>query len=251
MKKFVSLILTIFCVSCFCTTCMAEDAPLLVDNYGNNGYFSDEEFSEITKALEDVSSKFDSDVIIRIESRISGDVEDYAFNVIENYLDQTNGEDGVLLLIAIDSRDYWFVTKGDCEDAFDNSNFDLIEERVVAKLSNNDFYGACITYANYCEVIIPDAGANRVLARVKLIGIFAIVGVVIALVVCLILKAQLKSVKAERTANNYVKRGSFDLTTSNDLFLYKTVTKVKRESNSSGGSHSSGGHSGGSRGGKF
>lgn len=251
MKKFVSILLTLFCVSCFCITCTADEAPLLVDNYGTKGYFSDEEFDEITKALEQVSAKYDSDVIIRIESRISGDVEEYAFEVIEDYLDKTDGEDGVLLLIAVDSRDYWFITKGECEYAFDSSNFDLIEEKVVDKLRNNDFYGACITYANYCDVIIPDAGANRMLARVKMIGIFLVIGVVIALVVCLCLKAQLKSVKTERTANNYVKKGSFDLTTSNDLFLYKTVTKVKRETGSSGGGGGHSSHSGGSRGGKF
>ncbi len=253
MKKLVSLFLTIFCVSCFCVTANADEVPLLVDNYGDDGYFTKEEFDEISEKLQEVSDKYDSDVIIRIESKVYGDVEEYAFEVIEEYLDETDGEDGVLLLIAVDSRDYWFITKGECEYAFDSFNFDLIEDKVVEKLKDDDFYGACITYAEYCDEIIPDAGSNRIFARVKMIGIFLIIGVVIALVVCLCLKSQLKSVKTERSANNYVKKGSFDLTTSNDLFLYKNVTKVKRQSSSSGGGggRSGGGHSGGSRGGKF
>lgn len=249
MKKLVSLLLTLLCVSCFGITAFADDPAYLTDV---DGFFSQEEYDDISQRLEEVSDKFDSDVIIYVESWIHGDVEEYAFEICEDYLEETGGEDAVLLLIGTESRDYWFITKGECEYAFDNSNFDLIEEKVVEKLKVNDFHGACITYADYCEKIIPDADFNKGLHNLIMVGIFLIIGLVIALVVCLILKAQLKSVKKQKTANNYVKRGSFDLTTSNDLFLYKNVKKIKRESGSSGGhGGGGGGHSGGSRGGKF
>ena len=66
------------------------------------------------------------------------------------------------------------------------------------------------------------------------------------LVVALILKGQLKSVRKQNQANVYVKPGSMQLTTSNDFFLYRTVDRTKKESSSSSSSGSSRNVGGGS-----
>ena len=63
------------------------------------------------------------------------------------------------------------------------------------------------------------------------------------------MRAQLKSVRTQDSAVDYVRQGSMALTRSNDIFLYHTVTKTakpKDSDSSSGGSDSDHGGTGGS-----
>ncbi len=63
----------------------------------------------------------------------------------------------------------------------------------------------------------------------KMIGISAIIGVVIALVVCLIMKSRMKTAVPKITANDYIRKNSFNITRSRDIFIYSDVTKKKRQ----------------------
>ena len=55
-----------------------------------------------------------------------------------------------------------------------------------------------------------------------------IVGIVVAFIVTLIMKGQLKSVRQQRAASNYVVAGSFRLTARSDVFLYRNVVRRER-----------------------
>ena len=54
------------------------------------------------------------------------------------------------------------------------------------------------------------------------------VGLLVALIVTLIMKGQLKSVRFQRAASSYIRSGSFHLTQSYDLFLYRNVTRTPK-----------------------
>jgi len=54
------------------------------------------------------------------------------------------------------------------------------------------------------------------------------IGIVIAFIVVLIMKSQLKSVHFQAAANNYIKENSLNVTLSRDIFLYSTVTRVAK-----------------------
>ena len=73
-------------------------------------------------------------------------------------------------------------------------------------------------------------------------------GCLIALIVVLVMLSQLKSVKPKRGAAEYTKADGMRMTRSSDLFLYRTVSRIRRETDSSG-SHGGGGYRGGSSGG--
>jgi uncharacterized protein len=75
----------------------------------------------------------------------------------------------------------------------------------------------------------------------KTLLICAGVGLVIGLIVVLILKGQLKSVRRQNQANAYIRPGSMQVTVARDLFLYRNVTKTRRQSNNSSGGSSGGG----------
>ena len=57
------------------------------------------------------------------------------------------------------------------------------------------------------------------------------IGAIIAFIVTGILKAQLKSVRKEAAAANYVVDGSFQLTGKMDTFLYRNVVRRERPKN--------------------
>ena len=58
-----------------------------------------------------------------------------------------------------------------------------------------------------------------------------VIGIVVAFIVTLIMKGQLKSVRQQKTASNYVVDGSFRLTGRSDVFLYRNVTRRERPKN--------------------
>jgi len=58
-----------------------------------------------------------------------------------------------------------------------------------------------------------------------------VIGIVVAFIVTGIMKAQLKSVRKQRNAANYVVSGSFQLTGQSDVFLYRNVVRRERPKN--------------------
>ena len=58
-----------------------------------------------------------------------------------------------------------------------------------------------------------------------------VIGIVVAFIVTLIMKGQLKSVHQQKAASNYVVDGSFRLTGRSDVFLYRNVTRRERPKN--------------------
>ena len=79
------------------------------------------------------------------------------------------------------------------------------------------------------------------------------IGLVIGLIAVLVMESQLKSVALQKSAVNYVKPGSLNVTNGSELFLYANVDRQYIEpsssSSSSGGSSSHTSSSGRSHGG--
>ena len=84
---------------------------------------------------------------------------------------------------------------------------------------------ACAEEINYDP---NSADANDILTRI-LIG-FA-VGFVIALVIVLVMVRKMSTVRPAGSADRYVKKNSFRLTESRDIYLYSRVSRVRVNSN--------------------
>lgn len=138
------------------------------------------------------------------------------------------------------------------------ANIDLWETKVYAggeicldKLVVDDLndmkyaYDEAGTYAGgvraYLGLVEKCFGFDVAMALV----IAAIAGLVAAVVVVLILRGQLRSVRAQKGAADYTRPGSLVVTDRSEYFLYRTVdrtAKAQNDSNSgSGGSKSGGG----------
>ena len=55
-----------------------------------------------------------------------------------------------------------------------------------------------------------------------------VIGIVVAFIVALVLKAQLKSVHSKSGASDYVRPGSMVVMERSDLFLYRNVTRTAK-----------------------
>lgn len=152
---------------------------------------------------------------------------------------------GILLLLAMSSRDYYIYTYGEAEDEFGNDELTELEDAMLPHFRKDEFYDGFMSYADACD----DALSFDILGSLL---IAVIIGAVVSLIIVFSMKSKLKSIRPQKGAANYVRNGSFTLTRDADIFLYRNVTRTRRQSSSSSSSGRGGGGSrGGGRGGKF
>lgn len=248
--------------------CVFASAPVLVDNAG---LLEEDEFNYVSGLLESAGEKHDASfVIVTVNDTDGKSMQDYA----DDYFDYNDySYDGILLLIDMDRGEYYFSTCGKYDSYEVNYiALDTMESNILDPLFDGDFYGAFISFAEDCAAIdilsaseshsptdnYPYAGYESNYREPfewgSSIFIALIIGLIIAFIVTSVLKGQLKSVKQQTRAENYVVDGSMKVTEARDLFLYHHITRTPRPKSNSGssGSHrSSSGRSHGGRGGSF
>ncbi|MCI7596888.1 MAG: TPM domain-containing protein [Lachnospiraceae bacterium] len=174
--------------------------------------------------------------------------------------------DGILLLVSMEDRDWWISTTGYGVEALTDAGINYISEKFLPMLSDGDYADAFSTYAKLCDEFITQAKnaepfdignmPQEPFDIVFNLSIALLIGLAVAFVITAMMKSQLKSVRFQSEAANYVKKDSMKVTQSKDLFLYRNVDRREKpkESSSSGGSSthtSSSGTTHGGGGGKF
>ena len=202
------------------------------------------EEGKLESKLEEASETCNMDIAIVTVDGIDGmDIQDYA----DDYYDYNGyANDGVMLVVDMDSRQWWITGTGTGADVFTSSVIDTIGDQFEDDLKNGDYVAAFETYIDECIYYVEspfEAGASLLISLV--------IGVVVALIVTGIWRGQLKSVHFKAAASDYLKPGSLSVQLCQDLYLYSTVTKVKRQQSSSGTHTSSSGRSHSGGGGRF
>ena len=241
---------------------VVDDADLLTD-------FEEE---QLKRRFERVSAELKCEIaVVTVTSTKGKTAQAFA----DDYYDENGygygvGNDGILLLIHLDIKDRkWAVsTYGLGHRALGDDSLDGLEDRVVPLLAEERYYRAFQLFAEGCEFYVnyeknPDAVDENSVWMTYLdggmhIGVMVLIalalGVIIALLIVSGMKAKLTTVRTCNQANAYVCRDGFRLTRSRDIYLYSTVTKIRRntDSSSSGGAHrSSSGRIHGGRSGRF
>ena len=209
---------------------------------------SDAEETKLTAKLLDVSHTYNAQVVVcTIESMDGGDIDEFlGYLYDEMGFGYGDDLDGVLLLVCMDPREYRILSNGFAGTAIDSDIISKIGDAFVSDLSAGNYSAAFDTFADETAYYLDghingfpfDAGKN--------LAICLIIGIVAGLIVAFVLKGQLKSVRKQNQANSYVKPGSMQITVHNDFFLYRNVSRTKKESSSSSDSGSSRSTGGGS-----
>lgn len=275
MKRFIMLILA----AALMTITVCAETPRLVDNVG---LLTPSEAADIEGILDGYSKEYDLDIAVLTSygTEYGMSTRDYCEYFFENNYGVGAELDGVILYINMSEREWQIATSGKAITALTDYGLEYIEKLMIDDLSDGDYYSAFKVFADSCADLLSiaesgepydvqngDDYADRGLVRDTRPGypfgtnllISLVFGFIAALVGVTGMKSQLKSVGMQRGTANYVKRGSFNITQSRDIYLYRNVTRTARpketsSSHSSGGStvhRSSSGHSFGGRGGRF
>lgn len=202
-----------------------DDADLLTDT----------EEAALTQKLAEVSGEYSAQILVAtIASMDGGDIDDFV-DYLYDTMDFGYGEnrDGVLLLVCMDPREYRILSNGFAGVAIDPDDISKISDEIVGNLSDGDYAGAFYEFADECAYYLDGHINGFPFNAGKSLAISLIVGVAIGLIVAFVLKGQLKSVHSQSRAREYVKAGSMHVNLSNDMFLYRNVTRTKKQSSSS------------------
>ena len=179
--------------------------------------------------------------------------QQYADDFYDNnyYRDHPNG---VLLLIAMDSRDWYISTCGTAIDRLTDYELDQVFFSMADDLSDNRFYDAFTVYLDlipqYMQVAPQSEPGFGDFVRIVLISL--LIGAAAGGITILVMRSQMNTANPQHSAGNYLVNGSYQLKKHLDIFLYSRVTRTAIPKNNGSSTHrSSGGISHGGRGGKF
>lgn len=248
--------------------------PAVVDNAG---YLNDDEVNSLTVRLNDLRDTYDVDVAVVIDDRMWGDdVESAADDTYDYYFYGAGTEDdGVLLYISKEPRMYQISTFGSGITAFTDYGIEYLQSLIVPNLQNDDYYSACMDYANGADDLLQQAADGTPydiysddtdLTAGEKAGSSIGFGILLSLIIALIASAistrskvkQMNTAREQADAHGYMKPGSFDLRTRQDVFLYSHLDRREKPKDpppgSGGGSSvhvSSSGRSHGGGGGSY
>ena len=250
MKKKVlaSLFVLLMYLSLSCTAFAAQDKQRL---YDEADILTNAEESSLSDRLDSVSETYQVDVIIVTIDSVGNYTADEFVKLLYDGNDFGYGEnrDGVLLMIAMREREYRILSNGFGATAISTDDIDFISDYISYELSEGLYADAFHLFIDECEYEINgEINGFPFESGTTLLISFGI-GLVVALIVTGIMKSKLKSVEKQLSATQYIRSGSMQVTTANDLFLYRTVHRRKKEKESS--SSKSSGSSRNVGGGKF
>ncbi|MDD7219763.1 MAG: TPM domain-containing protein [Clostridia bacterium] len=252
-KRILPVILSVFLLMAFiCPVFAGESISRVVDSAD---ILNDTEEEKLRDKLNEISEKYQCDVSVVTEASINGqDPQDYADDYFD-YFGYGMGEDksGILLLVTMEERKWQISTHGSAIDIFSESRLQEISDSFISDLSDGDYYEAFKKYARGCEDYLSGknhTGGNNWGMRILIsLG----VGFICALIVSGVMRSQMKTVRMNPDARDYLKEGSLQVTKSRDLYLYSQVIRTEKpKADSSGSIHtSSSGQTHGGSGGSF
>lgn len=235
-----------------------------------------EELESLKSKLAQISDENNIDVgVVTVEYLDGKTAQEFANDLFEqNKFGKGENRDGILLLVATEDREWAMSTHGSAKEAFNEEGLDYLSGEFLPYLSDDDFYSAFENFADNAQelgtmyvagdpygegeyvddenypvdenIVEEEKGINNEVW----IPLSIVMGCAISLIIMMMYKSQLKSVKSESRADDYLM--DMKLVKSQDIFLYRTVTRTMRPKNTdTGGSSSGGGSSYGGSSGSF
>jgi len=187
-----------------------------------------------------------SAMLVTVNSLGGKTAERYANDYYDTNFRDSNPS--LLLLIDVGGRNWYMLAVG---DTYHDGYLDRIENAFYPYLRASDYAGAFEAYLeaayNAAPILSSDTSSGGFDPSEVVLPflIVVVISLLIAWGVTAAMRRSMKTARAKQTAHDYVRRDSFALKEHSDLYLYRTRTRVRINNNSS-----SGGRSGGSRGGR-
>ena len=239
--------------------CASASEPQLYNITDAAGLLTDEQALQLEKQAAETAAKYGVGVyIVTVDDYRdinSSGVYPATYGVYHTYTMGEGAErNGIMLLLSMADRDFGLFRYGErAEYAFTAYGLKQLEESFLPQFGQGDWYDGFTGFLKACGLYLAQAAAGTPVQKSPLgaIGLVVLASLLIAAVVVLILRGQMKSVRKAAAANAYL-TGALKLTQNNDVFTHRTETRRKIERNSSSGSsHTESGGGGAGRSGKF
>lgn len=266
-KIFVGMFSVALFATLFAVPAYAESGSYVFDEVG---VLTSSEFQSLEQQGADYASKYGIGVYIQFTDMMNGDMNpsssernEYGRQVyLQKGLGVGPGKNGILVVVAVQSRDYVTVKHFDdsSQDPFSDSAVDALEGKYTAELSDNDWYEAAQYYYDTVgEQMEYFAATGKQWTEPNLLSlllkILATLGIpaVVAFGIVGNDKSKMKTAREATEASDYLDRATLNLTVSTDQFVNTTMTvaPIPKAEKSGGGWSNMGGGFSGSGGGKF
>ena len=229
----------------------------------NANMLSAEERRELSGLLDSYAERHQFDIVVVTVMSLDGrSIRSVAENFYaEHGYGLGNESSGILLLIAYEEGSWRTTTSGLGIDLFTQSRQNSLMADVLPLLGDEEYMRGFVAFANGVDAILREAADSSgvIAAPVSasqanpdfsgMILVSVIIGAVIAGIVMFFLYRSMKSVRSEPLAHGYLRQGSFALTSSRDIFLFRSVSKIPISQNTGGRGGFGGGFGGGGFGG--
>ena len=260
-KRFFTLALALFFVLSITLPVCAESGDGFNSPYArlqdDAALLSSDEYNEVLSRLDDLCERQSFDVVIHTTEDMDGYSSVVAY--ADDYYDYNGygyGEDrdGIILVVAMNTRDLYISTCGFGITAFTDYGIDTLLDDVKGYFSDGDYYGGFCSFISEADEYITsakngspyDINDGDYYYSSERSGFFnftwlmasLIMGLVCALIIVGTMKAQLKTVRPALAAGSYVRKDSIKVKSERDIYLYRNVsrTEIVRESSSGGSS---------------
>ena len=213
----------------------------------------------------DAAGLLTQDEVLALEAQAEQIAEDYGcapyILVVENYRDYEDTDDaleagmnlyerwglghgpeknGLLLMLSMAERDRALVTNGSVtHQAFTDYGQDYLCEQFLDNFRNDDWAGGFRDYLDGCAWLLEQAKNGTPYdvntAPKGFNPLIIVIPLVLALVVCLVLTAQMKTAKRKTEAGDYMVQGGTEMRVVQDIFTHRTVTRQVIQSENKGG----------------
>lgn len=260
-KRFFTLALALFFVLAITLPVCAESGDGFNSPYArlqdDAALLSSDEYNEVLSRLDELCERQSFDVVIHTTEDMDGYSSVVAY--ADDYYDYNGygyGEDrdGIILVVAMNTRDLYISTCGFGITAFTDYGIDTLLDDVKGYFSDGDYYGGFCSFISEADEYITsakngspyDINDGDYYYSSERSGFFnftwlmasLIMGLVCALIIVGTMKAQLKTVRPALAAGSYVRKDSIKVKSERDIYLYRNVsrTEIVRESSSGGSS---------------
>ena len=253
MKRKICSFLLAFLLLLALTPAALADGAQLSYITDDAGILTASETASLEKAAQHIAQRYGVGIYLvtvndacRIDSR--GTYEAAYTYYHRNSLGAGAERNGAILLLSMNDRAFAHFYYGKkSEYAFNSYAKEQIEDTFLDNFRENDWYGGFSDYLSACGEYLALAAEGHPVRRspVPAIVISCAAGVLIAFLVCSILKRKMKSVYVQARADGYVS-GKLRLARQTDRFTHRTETRRRIEPpKPSGGGGGSVGRTGG------
>lgn len=250
-----AIVMLILANSCYV---FADQKDYVVDNAD---LLSDSEETQLEQSLSSKSRELGFDIVVVTEES-TGDksAEAYADDFYDyNGYGQGDDNDGCILLISMENRDWHISTTGYGITALTDRGIQYIADQFLESLSDGNYSNAFNIFADQVEIFVEQArtgepfdSGNLPAKKKAFHPMFAVWGLVLGLLSALGvtggMKAKMRPVGFASAAKEYLNKDSFKLTGRSDTFITASVTRQKK-TDDEGGSSTHTGSSGTTHGG--